>query len=99
MDYKKYLTTEKWGKTRHKVFCQHSKRCAVCRKGKVDVHHKTYKRLCEENVEIDLVPLCRFQHFEIHNFAKLNKIPIYQATEQYIKKHKQRKKLTWNEMS
>ena len=100
MEYKQYLTTEKWAKTKSKVFNLQSKRCAVCRKGVVDVHHKTYKRIFSENVEIDLVPLCRFHHFEIHKFAKEKKIPIFQATNQYIKKHKQkRKNLSWKTMS
>jgi len=99
MEYREYLKTDKWKKQKKKCFSLNLKRCVVCRKKVVDVHHKTYKRIFKENVETDLIPLCRFHHFEIHKFAKEKKISIYQATEQILKKYKWKRKKKWDEMT
>lgn len=96
MNYKEYLKTENWQKKRRKVFALHSKRCAVCRKKKAtNVHHKSYKRLGDETKR-DLIPLCQFHHNEIHKFANQQKINIWQATEQYIKKYRKKPKKKWS---
>jgi hypothetical protein len=99
MNYTQYLQSNKWTKKKNQVFGLHLRRCAICKKKNVDVHHKTYKDLGSENQEYHLIPLCRFHHFEIHNYSKENKINLYQATEQYIKKHKIKEERKWNNMT
>lgn len=99
MQYNKYLKTEDWKIKREECFKLHLKRCFICRNKLVDVHHKTYKRIFKENIEIDLIPLCRNHHKEVHDFSKKNNVNIYNATEIVIKKYKKKKKLLWIDMS
>lgn len=100
MEYKKYLKSEDWKKKRRQVKYWKGNRCVICRKKRVDIHHKTYKDLGNENVEFHLEPLCRQHHMGVHQYCKDNNVNYYNGTEQYIKKHKQPKgKLTWKNMT
>jgi len=100
IDYKKYLKSDAWFKKREQVKYWHGKRCYVCNAKKIDIHHKTYKELGNENQKYHLIPLCRKCHFKIHNICKEQKVNIYTATEQFIKQNKVKpKKRNWKNMT
>lgn len=64
--------------------------CCTARNKPLDLHHRTYKRLGEENIAVDLVPVCRECHNEIHTAFRLEDISLWKATKK-IKKIKRRK--------
>jgi len=100
MNYRKYLKSDGWLRKRRQVKYWHGKKCHVCNSNKVDIHHKTYKDLGNEDQKTQLIPLCRNCHFKIHNLSIENKINIYQATEQFIKQNKVKpKKRNWKKMT
>lgn len=49
-------------------------------KKRLQVHHKTYKRIYNENLERDLITLCRFHHQLVHLKADEWNIDIWHAT-------------------
>lgn len=66
-DYNKYLQTKEWIETRGKRLLIDNYMCVFCgNKNHLHVHHKTYKNLRNEDVENDLVTLCKVCHEKIH---------------------------------
>ena len=62
--YHKYLKSYKWKQKRKQIFREYGKRCWKCgRKLKIQVHHKTYRRLGKEKKR-DLKPYCSDCHEE-----------------------------------
>lgn len=69
-NYQDYLASAHWRDLRKRYFAsQLSKRCHVCGRPGVDLHHKTYRNLGHEYLW-DLVPLCREHHREVHRFVR-----------------------------
>jgi 5-methylcytosine-specific restriction endonuclease McrA len=67
MDYSSYLETGHWKETRYKAILRAKHRCERCGKESgLQVHHKTYKNLGNEQ-EIDLEVLCRDCHEDEHS--------------------------------
>lgn len=103
INYKKYLKTDCWEKKKNTTKHWHGNKCRICRNKKIDIHHKTYKNLSQENVQFDLIPMCRFHHFQIHKYSKENNVSIYEATEKYIKlnsrKPKKKRKKQWKDLT
>lgn len=65
-----YLRSEYWRKTRERYFSSALPQgCYVCGEEKVDLHHKTYKRLGREPLT-DLLPLCREHHTACHKLVR-----------------------------
>jgi hypothetical protein len=64
--YRAYLRSAWWKELgdRYRASSQ-PQVCIVCYDPNVDLHHKTYKRLGQENLS-DLLPLCRQHHEESH---------------------------------
>lgn len=62
-----YLDTDTWQGKREYVLRRDNYTCQRCHQygGKLQVHHKTYKRHGNERVE-DLITLCEQCHHEIH---------------------------------
>lgn len=96
-EYLQYLKSTTWGKQKNKTLYWHKKRCGICGKKKraLDIHHKTYKRIFQEDVKSDLIPLCRPCHESIHKDAKAGLGDVYHLTEQRLKTMPK----TWKEMS
>ena len=91
--YKEYIHSEEWIEKRKEAFRFHGKECDKCGANKrLHIHHKTYKRLGNENVEIDLVPLCYKCHKKVHKFCKKNGLNIYNGTEMFLMRVKKKKK-------
>lgn len=53
---------------------------------KIHVHHKTYKRFTNERVDLDLIPLCKDCHKNLHIFCKRNKLSYWHGTEKFVGK-------------
>jgi len=65
--HKEYISGNNWNQIRLHVLKRDNYTCVKCGKngGKLYVHHKTYKRWSNENIN-DLVTLCYNCHEEIH---------------------------------
>jgi 5-methylcytosine-specific restriction endonuclease McrA len=71
LNYKIYLQTAHWQKTRKRKLSQAKYRCQVCySQKKLHVHHRTYKRIGKEWL-IDLTVLCEDCHDLFHKHSKL----------------------------
>ncbi len=69
--YQQYLKTDHWKMKREEFFLKvASKRCHVCfAESKLNVHHRTYKRLGKE-LDSDLIVFCQDCHHALHAIAK-----------------------------
>ena len=68
--YLKYLRSTTWASLRKKVLGRDKYRCQICKsKKKLEVHHKTYKRIGKERIG-DLITLCNICHRKIHNIGR-----------------------------
>ena len=65
--YKEYLKTNHWKILKQQFFDSPYSygRCYFCKITKVQLHHKSYARLGNENLE-DLVEVCRKHHRGVH---------------------------------
>tara|TARA_R110000803_G_C11833349_1_gene303594 strand:- start:42 stop:623 length:582 start_codon:yes stop_codon:yes gene_type:complete len=71
MFYKDYLASPKWGVQRAKALLFAESRCQVCyNAARLDVHHRTYRNLGEEE-PCDLIVLCRYCHHLFHSNGRL----------------------------
>lgn len=90
MTYREYLTSEKWKKRRQCYFDKHLHKCRACNSEKrIQLHHKTYRRLGEER-DADLVPLCFNCHKNLHAIQKRTGTNLWIATEEYIRSKRKR---------
>lgn len=65
MNLSDYIKTKEWRKKRLETFLKKWKKCMKCWSEKqIQVHHSNYSRLWDENIDIDLFPLCT----RCHNF-------------------------------
>jgi hypothetical protein len=68
--YKSYIQSDEWRRVRERYRASRlPQTCHVCNVARVDLHHKTYKRLGNERLT-DLVPLCRDHHTEAHTLVR-----------------------------
>lgn len=66
-NYKSYLKTKHWQRTRRKALARGGYKCALCSsKDNLNVHHNNYKNLWHEK-NTDLIVLCRDHHKMVHN--------------------------------
>ena len=64
--YENYLRSRKWAVTRALAVHRANRMCQVCgERYYLEVHHKTYKRLGNEEPD-DLIVLCRSCHAKVH---------------------------------
>lgn len=93
-EYNEYIfKSVKWKQKREECFAIYGRKCLLCnKKKKLHVHHKTYKRFRDERVETDLIPLCEKHHSNLHKYCKKHNRPLWQGSEEYIKKNRQTKK-------
>ena len=69
-DYAAYIRSSAWAKVKRRYRASKlPQHCAVCGDAKVDLHHRTYKRLGNERLT-DLIPLCRPHHGDVHAMVK-----------------------------
>lgn len=91
MNYREHLKSKKWTKKKNRLKEMNffGKKCDVCFKEITDTHHKTYNRLGNES-DNDLVFLCRYHHFQAHDFCKENGYDLYTGTNIYIKENRKK---------
>lgn len=66
-EYSKYLKSEHWIETREKRIEIDNHRCYVCgKKSNLNVHHIQYRNLGHEDINNDLVTLCKQCHLMLH---------------------------------
>jgi hypothetical protein len=65
--YLEYLKSDLWKNRRTRFFEKNPRRCIGCGEdqGRIDLHHRTYVRIGQE-LDQDLVPLCRSCHQSLH---------------------------------
>jgi hypothetical protein len=86
IDYKAYLQSTAWAKKRRRLITNNADAdCYCCHTSHsyetpLDLHHLTYERLGNE-LDTDLVPVCRKCHDLIHSIAKSQKLKITEATD------------------
>jgi 5-methylcytosine-specific restriction endonuclease McrA len=78
-DYLVYLKSLYWQYQRSRALCRAGLKCEKCggvpASVELEVHHKTYERLGEEELE-DLVVLCHGCHREEHGLPRSKRRPI-----------------------
>jgi hypothetical protein len=71
VDYADYLDSKEWADKRAYMLRTAEYRCQTCNsKGRLEVHHRTYKRIGRE-VPQDLTVLCRSCHEAVHANRRL----------------------------
>ena len=85
--YNQYLQTRHWKDTRKRFYksklCKH--KCSSCGSTyKLNLHHKTYKRIGKERLS-DLCLLCEECHKKVHNLSRnRKKLNLWKATKDLI---------------
>ena len=98
MNYYDYIKSEKWQQKRKEYYSSNLYKnlkgsgkwncyCCECNNKPLDLHHRTYKRLGNENISIDLIPVCRNCHDKIHKLEK-GGIQLWEATKKIRRKMK-----------
>jgi hypothetical protein len=87
--YHKYLLSPEWQRKRLECFAIYGRCCHLCQSTKeVHVHHRTYKNLMNENVEKELIPLCKKHHKSLHKFCDDQGQTIWNGTIKFFKYYK-----------
>jgi len=83
LPYKQYLKTPHWQRVR-KYF--KGKPCFNCGEKKyIHIHHVSYNNRGNYKKEInDCIPLCKYCHKELHDFAKKEKLSVTIATKEFL---------------
>ncbi len=69
LPYVEYLKTEWWNSIKRLRLAFDKYKCVECHSTReLDVHHLTYENLGDENIETDLITLCRRCHLDKHYF-------------------------------
>lgn len=70
--YQEYLESPEWAEKRRAVLARAAGRCEACGVEGVplEVHHRTYERLGDEDVDSDLRALCRACHESAHGLRE-----------------------------
>lgn len=111
MDLHVYINSKEWRKKRIETFLKKWKKCMKCWSEKlIHVHHATYERIWNENIETDLFPLCRRCHEFFHKsyvwhfientleFISVKELPKYEPVKKaYNKPTKKKKKPKWEQ--
>ena len=72
--YKEYLESEGWKKKRSQRLFEDNYECRFCgAKENLQVHHLNYNNVGNEDVETDLITLCKPCHELLHGYISLHK--------------------------
>lgn len=70
-EYDKYLRSPEWQEKRQERLALDNHKCAFCKSTEnLNIHHRTYENLGNEDVRHDLVTLCEKCHKEVHEKIK-----------------------------
>jgi hypothetical protein len=88
--YSIYIRSDEWAEVKRRYRASRlPQTCVVCGEKKVDLHHKTYKRLGKERLT-DLAPLCRAHHKWLHRRVKRGTASLWSGP-RLLKKHEKKK--------
>lgn len=80
-EYRDYLTTDHWRRTRQRALKERGQRCEACGSTRaLHVHHRSYQRVGEEGIE-DLRILCHACHQLAHDTRTQRHAPLTTATD------------------
>jgi hypothetical protein len=89
-NYRKYLKSARWKKI-NKCLRSHPnyQECSVvgCCETNIELHHTTYKNLGDDKELLDIVPVCREHHQQIHDLQKQERFSILEATLEIVNQH------------
>lgn len=75
-NYAEYLDSAHWREFKKGYRASsRSRKCEVCNRGPIQLHHHTYQRLGKERLD-DVTPLCRDHHEEVHKIIKDRGWPV-----------------------
>ena len=79
-----YLKSELWRETKRRYrSSDYPQRCLICGSSDIDLHHRSYARLGEEEL-FDLVPLCHRHHDQLHELLDPNPKLCVKDTHDYL---------------
>jgi len=83
--YKDYINSPAWSAKRELAFKHHGRECKRCASTHfLHVHHKTYKNFKNENIENDLIPLCKPCHKKLHKYVQRNGLDLFHGSNDFI---------------
>lgn len=86
MTYDEYLKTDHWFSIKRKARKRkYYQKCELCPETKIELHHKTYKFINTPQELQSIIPLCRYHHQEIHDYAKKYNLSVRIATNSVVK--------------
>ena len=89
-----YLKTEEW-KIKSQFILNRDKECVICNKSRAsDAHHLTYENLPFENLDKDIVGVCRNCHNKIHSWEVTSKCREVRHIKKLLKLMSQKIKIT-----
>ena len=97
MNYKNYLKSDGWEYAKKKLSNFYNKKeCFVCQsKDNIQTHHKTYKRIGNEDIYKDLVFVCNKCHLKINELKKEYNSNYWNATEMFKKRYIKNNGFRW----
>ncbi|MCX7421591.1 MAG: hypothetical protein NT013_18875 [Planctomycetia bacterium] len=79
-----YLKSDLWRATKRRYrSSDYPQRCLICGSSEIDLHHRSYARLGEEEL-FDLVPLCHRHHDQLHELIDPNPKLCVKDTHDYL---------------
>ena len=81
--YREYLNSDWWRTIKKKAESRPETygKCQFCGcSANIDLHHTSYKWIFTSRELSVIIPLCREHHYEVHQYAKDNKVSVRVAT-------------------
>lgn len=101
-DYREFLNSEHWRKVKEKTKkkMHYYGQCKICGSTKnIELHHQSYNFVNTDQELLNIIPLCRIHHQEVHDYAKQNNISLKRATQLLLNKAHEEKQTRSTEQS
>lgn len=93
--YREYMASPAWSRRKRRWYrCHLRRRCRVCWKRKVHLHHRDYSRLGRERNR-DLIPLCEKHHRDLHTYTRRNWPDVKSGTRAYLRMMRSARVARW----
>lgn len=80
LSYQDYLKSDHWKEIRRAALEFYGFACCLCgKRDNLNVHHRNYNNLHNENIQLDLIVLCKDCHTCFH--GKLPEYPFFSLVE------------------